>query len=364
LKYRGRDVVIGAVQIGRRETRHYVEAEVDGRRVWFDSADEPLDASAEAFASAMWLPAARVARRLRVESPVSAHWQANVTEVAALLHEWWGYPALVPATRLVSARRPPQGGVLQCFTGGVDSFHTLIHGTAKPDALVFVQGYDIRLDDPERMRAWETTFREVAVAVGVRAVTLRSNLRAHPLVARSQWDRAHGGALAALGHLLAPIAGTLVLASSFPVRYGYRWGSHPRLDPLWSSDRVEVVHEGADQSRIDKVAAIAGHDLPRRYLRVCWENRAPTGNCSRCDKCVNTMAIIASVGDPAGFRTFDWSVRPHELIRRQWGTRFVRTYGELLNCNPPPALAGAIRGLLKRNAVPARLRAVWDRWRG
>lgn len=120
----------------------------------------------------------------------------------------------------------------------------------------------------------------------------------------------------------------------------------------------------ADRSRIDKVLAIAGYDLPRHICVFAGENRTPVGNCSRCDKCLNTMATIAACGESERFRTFDWSVPPHTLIDRLCATRFVRTYGELLDRDLPPPLAAAIRNLLRRNAVPARLRPVWAWWRG
>lgn len=358
-----RDVIIGPVHAGIVSNAKRVMASVGRSSVWFDCRGAELDASPEAIAGTVLLAATEHGRRLRINDPVSAQWRSNLTQMMAIWQRWWGFPVLPPAAPELPAPRPARDGAILCFTGGLDSFYSLLHADAKPDALAFVHGYDITLDDTPRMVAWESAFREIAGAVGARALVLRSNLRSHPLVARSAWRRVHGGALAAIGHLLAPAAGTLLIASSFPAHYGYHWGSHVELDPLWSSDRLRVVHHGATHSRVGKMRAIVDHELPQRHLRVCWENRAPTGNCSRCDKCLCTMATILACGGQNRFRTFDWSTSVTDQVNQLPATQFIRTYGELLDAGLSASLAEAVRALLKRSAVKrARPLSFWQRW--
>lgn len=156
----------------------------------------------------------------------------------------------------------------------------------------------------------------------------------------------------------------MVRRYSAPTRYGYAWGSHERTDSLWSSDRLLVVHDGADASRVEKLRALAGEPLVHAHLRVCWENRAPAGNCSACDKCVSTMAIAAACAEPERFVTFDWSIPIERRIARLRSTRFVLTYGDLLALPLRASLRSAIEALLRRNRLPYRLRTFWHRWRG
>ena len=356
-----RPVIVGPVEGGSAR----VDTRIDDAGVWFESADGALDTSAEAAGSAVLLPAVRRRRRLRIiGQPVSAVWRTNVVRLMEVWREWWGYPVLEPHVDVRTEVRPRADGTVLCFTGGLDSFYSLLRGERLPDALAFVQGYDIPLGDRVRQAAWDAALTRVAAATGTRAIRLRSNVRTHPLVARSQWDRAHGGALAAIGHLLSSAAGTLVIASSAPVRYGHAWGSHESTDRFWSSDRLLVVHHGASQSRIEKLQAIGGERLVQQHLRVCWENRVPAGNCSTCDKCVSTMVMIAACADPSRFDTFDWSVPVERRLDRLRSTRFVRTYGELLHLPLPATLATAIQSLLRRNLLPGRVRALWHDWRG
>jgi hypothetical protein len=155
----------------------------------------------------------------------------------------------------------------------------------------------------------------------------------------------------------------LLIASSFPTHYGYHWGSHADLDPLWSSDRLRVVHHGATHSRVGKMLAIAGHEWVQRHLRVCWENRTPTGNCSRCDKCLGTMVTIVACGGQDRFRTFDWPLSLVDRLNQLPATRFIHTYEELLDADLPPSLAEAVRALLRRSTANSAGRSpLWQRW--
>jgi hypothetical protein len=229
----------------------------------------------------------------------------------------------------------------------------LLFGPAPPDVLVFVHGYDIPLAQDTRMATWERAFRDVAATMSATPIVLRSNLRIHRSY-RVDWERSHGGALAAAGHLLTGIVGRLYISSSFPRSYPYRWGSHWQLDPLWSSDRLEVVHHGERFSRIDKVRRLVGNELAERHLRVCWENRTGSGNCSTCDKCVSTMALLLAAGADTA-PCFDWTVNLADRIDAVPWTLFVLTYQELIATEAfTPRVAEAVRGLLARSAARTR----------
>jgi hypothetical protein len=195
--------------------------------------------------------------------------------------------------------------------------------------------------------------REAARRCGAEAVVIRTNLRVHPLTGPAPWESGHGGPLAAVGHLLSDEAGRLSVSASFPSWYPYTWGSHPTTDPLWSSGRLRVVHEGAQYSRLDKVRAIASHPLPQSSLRVCWENFSPTGNCSRCDKCLCTMALLEVCGALESFSVFAGGTALLDGLNALARTRFVMTYDEARRRTGNVELRDAIRRLLRRTAAVA-----------
>lgn len=292
------DLVIEEVRATHEDRASRVEAEVDGVPVWFASEDATLAPRIEAFAGPFLLAALAQGRRLVVADAPDVAWLEGARRAVPLLRSWWGWRGPDPLAGIVAAPdvRPARAEGSQCFTGGLDSFFTLFRSPHRRDALVYVHGYDIDLGDAVRMAAFEPSLREVARATGRRAIVLRTNLREHPTFRRVPWVRSHGAALAAAGHVLSDTLGSLVIPASWSRAYTKGWGSRWDLDPLWSSAPMRIVHDDASLERWDKPPHILHEDLMFRHLRVCWENRTPTGNCGECEKCVRTRLVFLRWG--------------------------------------------------------------------
>jgi hypothetical protein len=333
-----------------------VSAEVDGVDVWFESSSLPLVPSPEGFASAFLVPALAHRRRLVSAATLDAAWLANAPKLVEIFHRWWRYPRLVPESGTASPGAlpahagPPRERAL-FFSGGVDSFHALLGSKEAVDRLVFVEGLDIRLGEAPRMEATLAGIREVAAATAKPLTVVRTNLREHPLIRDTSWERANGGALAAIAHALAGAVEEMLIASSVAAEWGMPWGSHWETDPLFSSSRLRLREVDEDQRRIDKVRRIAGHPLPQKHLRVCWLNRTPASNCSKCGKCVITRLMLAESGMLDRFALLegtatlagDIDALPHDT-NRQSLTDLV-THGNL-----DPELRRSAEALLRRIA--------------
>lgn len=336
---------------------HRARADVCGETLWFESADAPLAAAPEVFGCALLPAALHRGRALELEGEVSPEWLAGAGRLAEVFREWWGYPRLAPRARTrAGAGRGRAAAAALCFSGGVDSFYSLLRSGREVDVLLTVQGYDMKLGDGARAAALETSLRAVAAETGARPVFVRTNLRELRAFARAPWERAHGGALAAAGHLLAGEAGRLLISSSRPYFKHEPWGSHWLTDALWSSDGLEVVHVGAELQRSAKLREIAREPLVRRHLRVCWENLSPEGNCSRCEKCLRTRLMLADCGELENFRVFEGV---ETLARRLDSLPFIRRRGRafenlLERGRLEPEVAAAVRGLLERTRASRR----------
>jgi hypothetical protein len=194
----------------------------------------------------------------------------------------------------MEASSAPSGrGTAAFFSGGVDSFYTALRNRDDLAALVFVGGIDLRLDDPDRERVMGGV-RSAAEELGLPLVEVATDLRmfTDPFV---PWVSAHGAGLASVALLLAPwfdrvlVPATQTYGSLTPL------GSHPLLDPLWSTDAVEIVHDGCEANRLEKIEAIAASDTAARWLRVCPQH--PGGaNCGECEKCLRTTVGIRIAG--------------------------------------------------------------------
>ncbi len=273
---------------------------------------------------------------------------------------WWKYPELVPrADKRDDSDEPNSDSAALCFSGGVDSFYSLLSLQPKPEFLIAIHGFDIPLRDEVRMSALKESLGHAAAHVGAKPIVIRTNFREHPGAGRAGlWERAHGGALAAVGHLLCAAAGRLIISSTYSVNRQRPWGSSFMTDHLWSSDRLEVLHYGADLGREEKLRFLAREPLARRHLRVCWENRAPCGNCSRCAKCVVTMLMLAECDELGAFPAFTSGASLAETID---ALPYIKANLNKLDSmvrrgQLKPELAEAARKLVKRSR---RMKLVW-----
>jgi hypothetical protein len=145
------------------------------------------------------------------------------------------------------------------------------------------------LNDTKLREKTTKNLQSIASAFGKRLVEIETNIREllNPYVG---WGAlSHGAALASVGHLLAPEFRRIYIASSHTYLHMFSWGSHPVLDPLWSSDTLEFIHDGCEATRVRKVSLIAKHEIALQHLRVCTKNPDSSYNCGLCEKCVRTM---------------------------------------------------------------------------
>ncbi len=327
-------------------------ADVDGDPLWFESGDASLQPAAEAFGCAALPVAVEHHADVVLDAPLDAVWNTHVKAIQETWRQWWRirrariYPRAEQKQPFVKAR-----GVALCFTSGVDSFYSLLRGGYAFDHLIFVQGYDVKLSDAARAEAAERSLREVAAAVGAKAVVIRTNVREHPTFRAADWERTHGGALAATGHLLRQTIGILAISASYPYYLDTPWGSHWKIDPLWSSSQVEIVHSGAWLWRKEKLEALAEEDLVRKHLRVCWQSGGTEVNCGFCEKCVRTMLILALAGQLEHFPIFAGSAPLAERIHRlpPLVPTYFPNYEQFLRESKDPPVTEALRALLRRS---------------
>jgi len=331
---------------------------VDGERLWYTCDDAELTASPEAFGSWLLLPVLHGGRRMSIEAPVSEIWLRNMATLSDRWTNWWSYrPAEIDvATRKDGAPAVSDYGL--AFSCGVDSFHALFTG-AKPDLLVAIHGFDIALDDEFRMTAFASSVQAVASEMGIKWITVRTNLRKHHSAGRPWlWERSHGGALASVAHVLGNRIGRFGVAATYSKGTQRAWGSTVDTDPLFSSDRVSVEHVGAADHREAKIRILSDNALAQRHLRVCWANLSKSGNCSRCGKCLATMLLLAELGALDSFPVFTpTSSLPAALDSLPYLKTQINIVERLVNRGTLPSkVAEAGRRLVARSRRAAKFR--------
>lgn len=272
------------------------------------------------------LVAMRTGHDLCLQAEVSEAMMGRVEEIQALLRRWDSSLDLVgvECARTVRREAPPHGRaeVGSCFSGGLDSFHTALQHQRELTALVHVQGFDIRHTRRQLLDRVRSANQAAAAELGLKLLVVSTDIRgfSHRYLT---WSEFHGSAIAATAHLLG--LRRCYVPSSLSTGNLLPYGSHPELDPLWSSESTELVYDAYDISRVDKTRLIAGSDTAMRYLRVC-NARDDTGyNCGRCEKCLRTLVSLRIWGRRGVLPTFpepldlgDLSTRRSHRVPELW----------------------------------------------
>ena len=69
------------------------------------------------------------------------------------------------------------------------------------------------------------------------------------------------------------------------------------LIPLIQTERTELIVDGCQKRRVDKIDDLTNWDIARKYLNVCWlQKGADTTNCGKCPKCLRTLLALEILG--------------------------------------------------------------------
>jgi hypothetical protein len=257
-------------------------------------------ADASPFAAALLLPCMRLGEDLVVRGSISERLHAGMKEIIRIVADWdiGLKPISVVADELVPD--PVKSGASGTFfSGGVDSFYTFLSHQNDPNPpthLLLVNGFDIDPMNPELWNATTAHIRDIGAEADATVVEVETNLRSltDPILS---WPYSFGGGLAAVALCLRDGLGQVYIPSSLDVGHLLPVGSHPDIDPLWSTEALAFHHDGADVTRAGKVdREIAKSPLALKHLRVCIANSGGEYNCGRCLKCLMTMVNLYAAG--------------------------------------------------------------------
>ncbi len=276
---------------------------LDGRvyPVWF-VASEDFGREAD-FLLPLTLPSAMVTgSRLKLPGPVSPQLLSAVPKIQDIFCLWgeehWGLEfQRVPVHAKVRSRPTADraSGVACFFSGGLDSFYTLLKHRDEVTHLIFVHGFDINLTNQTLRAQASQAAREVARDLGKTLIEVETNLRSFSDALVSWWEY-HGAGLASVALLFQNRFRKVLIAASNTYAVLNPWGSHPLLDPLWSTELTEIQHDGCEATRTEKAAYISEYELAIEWQRVCFENPNSVYNCGRCGKCLRTMIDLRIAG--------------------------------------------------------------------
>jgi hypothetical protein len=331
--------------------------------LWFQypyAYRDHISTSADPWIAILLWPAMRLGRRLVVDAVGSSKLMESLPTLMSIMHCWDSrFRPIEVQVQGLSARPCAGTAVAGFFSGGVDSFYTALkHAPLSTPVgkgithLISVHGLDILLRDRALWGEIRDRLCNAARGLGCTWVEASTNVRDVVSDRLVSWWMHFGAVLAgiALGtegiwrEVLIPAAQTYL--DLFPA------GSHPLMDPLWSTESMRIVSDGAEATRIQKVAwQIARSSVALRHLRVCWENRDRAYNCGRCEKCIRTMVALKLAGVLDRCTSFDHPLSSRSVRRVRFASSgqrnlMIETYEAARAAGLDPPLVGALRSSL------------------
>ena len=312
-----------------------------------------ISATGDAALAATLLPSMRWGGTLQVDAPVSSRLLANVGAIqkAFLAHSRRLRPLEVVAPVATDPEPASGRGVACFFSGGIDSFYSVLSHRNEISHLIFVHGFDIPLGERSLRARVSASLRDAAAELGKPLIEVESDVRRFS-DRYVDWPNEYlGASLASVGLLLGPRFRKVYIASGYAPGVDVFSGSTPEIDPLWSTESTEIAHDG-QVARIEKIAAIAESPVALRRLRVCWENRGGAYNCGRCVKCLLAMAGLRAVDALQRCETFPLPLDLDALARLPLTGAYlgvhIRAYLDCADAAGDTELAAALRKTLRR----------------
>ena len=189
------------------------------------------------------------------------------------------------------------------FSGGLDAYTTFLsHRQENPD-LITICGADMKLSDAKQWQELVEYNETTDIIANNSKFYIKSNFRDFLtyevdklLLNQGWWGKIQHGM--ALTTLTAPLSflnnyKLLYIGSSRSSGMSFSaWGSMPMTDNLIQWNSTQVVHDGYNLSRFNKVEFVVDETANMKLkppIRACYNEFKTTLNCNKCEKCARTI---------------------------------------------------------------------------
>lgn len=264
-------------------------------------------------------------RRVAIEGDICPVLHDGLIAAMTLLNSWYAPGQALPiieAKKRTGAGFGRQPSAAFMFSGGVDSLATLRlnrmnypreHPWSIRDGLV-IYGFDMGNQFADYAERYEENFTKQRQIFARRLLSLGevaqdSDVNLIPVYTNTQSlcddldalvTQYHGADLAAVAYAFSQRVSIASISSSTSIDRLFPYGSHPLLDPQYSSAAMRIVHADPVFTRLQKTRLVADWDAALQNLRVCtgWKEDPHTSvlNCGKCEKCLRTMTALVALG--------------------------------------------------------------------
>jgi len=377
-------ITVSEINCKRTETGARLRATVECKgtsldrvELWFEypaEYSEYISKNADPWIAALLMPAMRLGRTLKVEAPASAKLLEGAGKFMEIMHTWAPeYKQVNIETLQPVEQTTTERAVGAFFSGGVDSFYTVLKNQAsdlpteqKITKLLFVRGFDIGLQNDKLYEMALKNAVSAAQALGYELIVCSTNIKEVLCHKFAKWEMYFGSALISIALGIESFWKTVYIAAGLEYSRLIPGGSHPLIDPLWSTESMSFIYDGAEATRIKKVLnQISKSDIALKHLRTCWENLNGEFNCGRCEKCIRTMLNLEIAGVLGKCCTFSQPLRYSAIRKLQFSNEVVRlmmqqNYDAAVKLNCDPKLIQALKDCLNPGLAQRFKNLLWS----
>jgi len=311
----------------------------EGFQLWFRYPVQyytKLSTTANPFVAALLLPAMFLNQTLRFEQTVSQKMLEGVEKFMEIANKWRPEYKLIKIVACSSDQNAEKGqNIGMFFSGGLDSFYTLLKNenskspaSEKISHLIFLHGFDIKLDDYELFDAALKGVKAVAKHYHKEIVQVTTNVRqiTNNIL---DWQMYHGTALISVALGMEGALRKIYIAADHTHKDLFPRGSHPLTDPLWATETMDIVHDGCEATRTEKILWQVGKSqVALDNLRVCWESRSGKYNCGICEKCIRTVLNLEAASLLERCKTFKRKLRYSNVKKMRIDNEHTRAFAK------------------------------------
>lgn len=199
-----------------------------------------------------------------------------------------------------------------CFSGGVDSFCTLLSNFDDISAIFYGINYDVYTSQKKLLHEQLDTVYKIGEKYKKDVYLCDSNFKMflHSYSTYKYLHKEKDYDKWLLTHVPCKVSNFYNLSNTFDTFMLSSWNkydiidhskkmcldSNKIVDELFNCSDFNIIHDG-DLSRFEKIKKCISIDKETffQYLKVCWKNPNQEYNCSKCEKCIVTMIFIGLV---------------------------------------------------------------------
>jgi len=245
------------------------------------------------------LPAAMAAGfNVHIEHPIDPVVAANAEQLTRIWEMWIPnrYRSVtVSGEGEWSRNRKQRFPRVDLYSGGVDSTYSILQSASLKHRgyALTVRGLDYRDKNASAKRFPELISKTAPLLkkINYQQTVVRTDARFDPL------SITHGFTLASCLFLLSDLfeEGTIAADQTLVQdMVTFPWGNNHLTNHYLAGSDFAMRTVGADLTRTEKLAVIAGSGVALPFLSFCRKPSIVPSNCGRCDKCVRTKVMLAA----------------------------------------------------------------------